>query len=248
MGWTSPLSESLHMSLASISRSLSRKVSRLTFEPPVAYTYNPLAYARRPHEAYLERYGAGPKEVLLLGMNPGPFGMAQTGVPFGDVTLVRDFLGISEAVKRPEREHPKRLVTGFDCPRSEVSGTRLWGWARERFGTAEAFFERFFVANYCPLVFMEESARNLTPDKLPKAAREHLFATCDDALRAVVDELRPRWVLGVGAFAQKRAQEALADRDVSIGTILHPSPASPRANRGWAPEVERQLASLGIPL
>ena len=96
-------------------------------------------------------------------MNPGPFGMAQTGIPFGDVTMVRDFLGIDGAVGRPEREHPKRRVEGMACARSEVSGTRLWGWARDEFGTAEHFFGRFFVANYCPLVFMEASARNLDP-------------------------------------------------------------------------------------
>ena len=70
------------MSLAAISRSLSRKVNALAFSPPVTHVYNPLDYARAPHEAYLTRWGKGPKQVLLLGMNPGPFGMAQTGVPF----------------------------------------------------------------------------------------------------------------------------------------------------------------------
>jgi single-strand selective monofunctional uracil DNA glycosylase len=234
------------MSLVDVSRRLSSAVDRLAFGPPVTHAYNPLAYARRPHETYLRRYGTGTKQVLLVGMNPGPFGMAQTGVPFGDVALVRDWMGIQDAVDHPRPEHPRRPVLGFDCARSEVSGSRLWGWARERFATPERFFLRFFVANYCPLVFIEPPAKNRTPDKLPATEREPLFELCDAALRETVAELRPRHVIGVGAFATKRAQLALADQNVAISTILHPSPASPRANRDWAGEAERQLKAAGI--
>src|SRR5690606_21976993 len=152
--------------LPDVSRRLSAALAALDVTSRASYVYDPLDYAFEPHRRYLERYGAGPKDVLLLGMNPGPFGMAQTGVPFGDVAMVRDFLGITGPVGKPSREHPKRLITGFDCARSEVSGTRLWGWVRDRFERPEAFFGRFFVWNYCPLVFMEDSGRNLTPDKL----------------------------------------------------------------------------------
>lgn len=232
--------------LVAISRDLSRAVSQLNTEKAAAFTYNPLDYARAPHEDYLEKYGAGPKDVVFLGMNPGPFGMAQTGVPFGDVAMVRDFLRVAGKVARPTKEHPKRLVTGFDCPRSEVSGTRLWSFAREHFKTPERFFKRFFVVNYCPLVFMEASGKNLTPDKLPKEFREELCHACDGALQKMVQLLEPKWVLGVGAFAQKQAERALSDSNVKIGTILHPSPASPRANRGWSDEVRGQLEAMKI--
>lgn len=237
------------MSLVRITRRLSREVNKLSFAEPVAYVYNPLAYAREPHEKYLELYGQGPKRVLLMGMNPGPFGMAQTGVPFGDVALVRDWLGVSGQVKRPKKEHPKRPILGFDCERSEVSGTRFWGWVRDRFETPERFFERFFVHNYCPLVFMEESSRNRTPDRLTKEERAQLFAICDEALRSMVRALEPEWVIGVGGFAQKRAQVALDGNDkVKVGVMLHPSPASPKANQGWVPVVEKELEELGIEL
>jgi single-strand selective monofunctional uracil DNA glycosylase len=234
--------------LVEASRRLARAVARLSFAPPVAYVYNPLAYARTLHESYLCRYGQAPKDVLLLGMNPGPFGMAQTGIPFGDVAMVRDFLGLHGDVGRPAVEHAKRPVLGFACPRCEVSGSRLWGWARQTFGTPEAFFARFFVANYCPLAFMEGSGKNLTPDKLPAAEREPLFAACDEALRATVAALRPRYAVGVGGFASARLQAVLAGSAVVVGTILHPSPASPAANRGWADQVMAQLAALGIRL
>lgn len=235
------------MTLIDIDRALSDAVSKLRFGDPVAYIYNPLDYARAPHEAYLSRFGAGQPEALLLGMNPGPFGMAQTGVPFGDVGIVRDWMGLEAPVGKPDPEHPKRPVQGFACTRSEVSGTRLWGWARDRFGAPETFFARFFVANYCPLVFMEASGRNRTPDKLPKAERDRLYAVCDEALRQTVDHLQPDYVIGVGAFARQRAQAALGDYRGKIGTILHPSPASPLANKGWAAAVEKQFENdLGI--
>jgi single-strand selective monofunctional uracil DNA glycosylase len=227
---------------------LSERVAALRFAAPVHCVYNPLEYARAPHEQYLSRYGGSSKEVLLLGMNPGPFGMAQTGVPFGDVAMVRDWLGLVAPVGKPRDEHPKRPVLGFECRRAEVSGTRLWGWARDRFGSPERFFRRFFVANYCPLVFMEESGANRTPDKLSAAEQQGVFRACDEALQAIVRELRPQLVVGVGGFAERRARAALASKNIEIGTILHPSPASPLANRGWAPAVERQLAELGVAL
>ncbi|MFT4571128.1 MAG: single-strand selective monofunctional uracil DNA glycosylase [Hyphomicrobiaceae bacterium] len=236
------------MSLVEISDRLARRTSRLRFSEPTAYVYNPLVYARAPHHLYLERFGGLGAKILLVGMNPGPFGMAQTGVPFGEIAAVRDWLEIHAPVSKPAREHPKRPITGFDCTRAEVSGARLWGWARSRFSTPEAFFSRFFVTNYCPLVFMEAGGRNRTPDKLLTAERDKLFAICDEALRETVRELGVSMVLGVGAFACKRAGLALAGIDVDIATILHPSPASPMANRGWGPQVEKQLADLGVAL
>lgn len=231
--------------LVGISRELAARVDALRF-PSVAVVYNPLVYASVPHEAYLERWGAKrPREVLMVGMNPGPFGMAQTGVPFGDVAMVRDFLGIEGPVGKPPVEHPRRPIAGFDCHRSEVSGTRFWGWARDRFDTAERFFERIYVANWCPLVFMEESGRNRPPDKLTAAERAPLFQVCNEALAQVAETLRPSLVVGIGSFAEQRAREALGG-EVRIGRILHPSPASPAANNDWPGLVDAQLRALGF--
>lgn len=174
--------------------------------------------------------------------------MAQTGVPFGEISLVRDWLGIEARVDRPEPEHPKRPIRGFACTRSEVSGARLWGALRERHGEPERFFAQHFIANYCPLVFMEESGKNRTPDKLPAEEREPLYAACDRHLRTMVKALSPEWVIGVGKFAERRAREALQGVDVKIATVLHPSPASPIANRGWKGQAEKQMEALGLEL
>jgi single-strand selective monofunctional uracil DNA glycosylase len=234
------------MSLIRTSDWLAREAGALTFGPPVACVYNPLVYASALHHEYLKRFGRAPKEALFVGMNPGPFGMAQTGVPFGDAAMVRDWMGIRGKVGRPEREHPKRPIWGMDCPRSEVSGTRFWGWARDRFGPPENFFARFLVWNYCPLCFMAKSGANVTPDKLPARESRPLFEICDEALASIAAELRPKFVIGIGKFAEDRIRAVIDEEAYTAGRILHPSPASPAANKDWAGEIEGALRKLGI--
>ncbi len=234
------------MNHTTIIKNLLADLDSLTFGPPVTHVYNPLEYAKAPYKKYLERFGDSPKEVLLLGMNPGPYGMAQTGVPFGEVEMVSKWMGICEKVGKPKKQHVKRPIDGFDCKRSEVSGKRLWGWSEKKFKTPENFFKRFFVANYCPLVFMEESGRNRTPNNLPIAERKPLFEACDRALRNTVEFFSPDFVVGIGKFAEDRARVALSGIDISIGRITHPSPANPKANKGWEAVIEAELNELGI--
>lgn len=232
--------------LVRAARKLRSAVGDLKFSAPVACVYNPLDYAWPAHAAYLRRFGNSRKRVVFLGMNPGPFGMTQTGVPFGQVAAVRGWLGINARIGKPAHEHPRRPIEGFACRRSEVSGLRLWGLFADRFGTAERFFQTHFVANYCLLAFLEESGRNLTPDKLPARAVSSLYAACDRHLRRVIEVLQPECLIGVGDFAEKRAKLVFANSSLKIGKILHPSPASPAANQNWAGKVTRQLQNLGV--
>ena len=233
--------------LVAAARTLSGAVDSLRFSPPVTHTLNPLDYAWAPHEQYLQKFGEGRKRVVFLGMNPGPFGMVQVGVPFGEVNAVRDWMKIGAPVSQPKIANPSRPVEGFACQRSEVSGQRLWALFSQRYPRAEEFFADHFVLNYCPLAFFDK-ARNVTPDKLPKDETAPLYAACDAHLRACVTALNPEWVIGIGKFAETQAKLALQalHPDVKIGTVLHPSPASPMANRGWAPQAAAQLAVLGI--
>lgn len=234
--------------LIASTRRLADELRELEFSPPVACVYRTLDYTWNAQRQYLERYGKGRKRVVFLGMNPGPFGMAQTGVPFGEVAAVRDWLGIETPIDKPAQEHPKRPIDGFQCKRSEVSGRRLWGLFAERFENAGAFFKDHFVLNYCPLVWMGESGANLTPDKLPAAEMAPVEAACLKHLQEVIGLLRPAYLIGVGGFAEERLRRAAAGCGSSarIGRVLHPSPASPAANRGWAEAAGRQLAELGV--
>lgn len=228
---------------------LAYDVEALHFSPPVSHVYNPLRYAWHGFSQYLAKCPEQPR-VIFLGMNPGPWGMAQTGVPFGEINSVRNFLGIHTIrITPPENTHHSYPVTGLQCTRSEVSGKRLWGLFRERFGDSGAFFREDIVLNYCPLLFVADG-RNLTPDRLPKHDRAALFSVCDSCLRSVVEILRPEFVVGVGNFAAKRTSEALSvsaeELCVRVVKILHPSPASPASNHDWAGKVTKQLIDSGV--
>ncbi|MCA9127361.1 MAG: hypothetical protein KDB22_09750 [Planctomycetales bacterium] len=237
-------------SVVAVAQDLCRGVEQLDFSA-VPWVYNPLRYAWKAHEQYLRRYARPSCRVVFLGMNPGPWGMAQTGIPFGEIAAVTGWLGIDAPIEKPAREHPKRPIEGLACRRSEVSGRRLWGLFGEKFTSAEAFFDEFFVYNYCPLVFMEETARNVTPDKLPIALRRELETICDQHLNRIINLFDPQWMIGVGGFAEKCILRTLQrpDREkheVRVGRILHPSPASPAANRDWSSVASKQLRELQV--
>ncbi|HIV03843.1 MAG TPA: single-stranded DNA-binding protein, partial [Candidatus Spyradosoma merdigallinarum] len=151
-------------------------------------------------------------------------------------------------VGKPPREHPAKPVEGFACPRSEVSGKRLWGLFRERFGTPENFFAEHFAANFCPLLFIagNERGKNLTPENLSAEEREALNAPCDAFLRRTAEILEPEWVVGIGNFAEAAARRALAGTPVKITRVIHPSPASPAANKDWAGKATAKLVAEKI--
>lgn len=244
------MSQSPAERLLNATEDLCRDLEGLEFSEPTAFVYNPLIYARAPHEQFVRRFGNSRKRVLMLGMNPGPYGMAQTGVPFGEIAAVRDWMGIEAPVEKPDPEHPKRPIQGFACPKSEVSGRRLWGHFAERFDSPEDFFSDHYVVNYCPLVWMEAGGKNRTPDKLPAAEMAPVTAACDRYLTRVIETLEPEFAVGVGAFAEQCLERVVEAMELSsppkIGRILHPSPASPAANRDWAGTATKQLEALGV--
>ncbi len=230
--------------LLDVLRDLRKSVRKLTFGPPVAHVYRPLDYAWPMVEAYVARFGQGPKEALLLGMNPGPFGMGQTGIPFGDVVSVREWMKLDEKITAPRDVHPKRPVTGLACTRVEVSGRRLWGAVSARHPSPETFFARAMVLNYCPLLFLDAGGANVTPDKLRKEERKACEEVCDRALTRSIEALQPRHLIGIGVYARARLQKVAPGRPVVC--IAHPSPASPQANKGWDGLVRAALVDAGL--
>ena len=227
-------------------RRLNERLRPLEFSAP--WTYRPLDYAWAAHETYIRRFASTPKRVLMLGMNPGPFGMSQTGIPFGEIAAVKEWMGIEEPVGKPDPEHPKRPIDGFACQRSEVSGRRLWGLFAERYPDANDFFAEHYVLNFCPLVWMKETGANITPDKLPAAELAPVEEACIEHLKEVIELLQPEFLIGVGGFAEKRLQQVAEEMKSKafVGRVLHPSPASPAANRGWAEAASKQLTEQGV--
>jgi len=233
-----------------LERQLCEELRTLKFRWPVTYIYNPIDYAWGAHSEFVRKYLDCEKKVLFIGMNPGPFGMAQSGVPFGEVNLVRDWLDIHGEIVKPTREHPKKPILGFDCTRKEVSGARFWGFFKRFCGIPEVFFRHVFVHNLCPLLFMNDNGRNLTPPDLPIAERRQLNEICHRNLCQVVRLLNVQIIVGIGKYAQERAKYAMEEAglgaQVRVESILHPSPANPSANKGWEESAIKQLEELGL--
>ena len=206
---------------------------KLVSEGRIDVCYNPLDYAWDAHEAYLRRMGGSGARTVILGMNPGPHGMGQMGIPFAATSVVRDLLGITGIpVNQPEAADPRRPVVGLEYAREEVSGTRLWGLLAEHYGDAGAIASSVFLVNHCPLMlFSGARATNITPDKVAGPTAQILLERCDQHLCEVVSVLGAERVIGVGKFAESRARSALADEVVKVVGCWHPSPASPLANR-----------------
>ena len=218
----------------------------LVKEGSVDAVYNPLAYAWEPHRAYLELASGGGAKTLLLGMNPGPHGMGQMGIPFAATSVVRDLLKITDLeVGQPRKPHPKRPISGLDWPKEEVSGTRLWSLLANEYGSAESIFKSVFLLNHCPLMlFSGERATNITPDKITGPTTKALLERCYEHLREVVDIMKIERVIGVGRYSEKRARNALSGIDISVTTCWHPSPASPLANRNKGEDWKKNVRNV----
>lgn len=212
--------------------------------PKDIFAYNPLTYARDSFFSYIEGFANTPIDAIFLGMNPGPNGMMQTGIPFGDVSFVKNYLGINSGVSKPTKEHPKRPILGFSCPKSEVSGTRLWSFFQSQYQEPNGLFKRYFILNYCPLGFLSESGANVTPDKIAIESRKKIEKLCDEFLLKTVPLFSAKKLVGIGGYASKVFARLFPDAE--IATLLHPSPASPAANRGWSNVAAKQLKEAGL--
>lgn len=234
-----------------VTKNLNQRIETLSIEDKVEWYYNPLDYAFPVHEAYLEKFGSDRKTGFFLGMNPGPWGMAQTGVPFTDPYIARDWMELPRrSVGSPSNERDARPIEGWESDRKEASGQKLHGFFRSIYGSLENFFENHIVMNYCPLVMYSEEATNLTPEDLLKADRESIFEICDPYLADLIEFYDPDVLVGIGRFGQRRLMDVLDLTESEVAYLPHPSPASPIATRDggdyWRGLVRDMLEERGL--
>ena len=219
---------------------------RMESEGVADCVYNPLMYAWDIHEEFIRVSGGSGAKTILMGMNPGPHGMGQMGVPFAATSVVRDLLGISGIdVSKPAISHPKRPVNGLAHPKEEVSGTRLWGLLQDRYGGADQIFQNVFIVNHCPLMILHgPRGTNVTPNNVSGPAVRDLLERCDQHLMEVVMALGAEQVIGIGKYAEKRANLALGEMGIRVMTCWHPSPASPLANRNGGKDWRENVSAV----
>ncbi|XP_071451729.1 single-strand selective monofunctional uracil DNA glycosylase-like isoform X1 [Hetaerina americana] len=236
--------------LLAIECALSNCLNDLKFTSPVSYVYNPLDYAFHLHSMFVKKYCDSTKRLLFLGMNPGPWGMAQTGIPFGEVSMVRDWFELNAVVGRPLREHPQRLVRGLSCHRSETSGRRFWGLLRRICSTPECALANAVVYNHCPLLLLSESGRNITPAELKKEQLDLIRKPCDAALVNVLRLLHVGVIVAIGKYAETRAKFVLRENPdlkehIMIFYLPHPSPRN-FGIKDWEGSSIELFQNLGI--
>ena len=225
-----------------LSDKCTKQIPKLLKHKDVAHVTNPLDYAWELHEQFITKWAGCGAKTLLLGMNPGPYGMAQTGVPFGATKMATDVLGMEPVeLQTPSGAHPKRPIQGPSMERQEVSGTRFWTFMVEHFGSIELTFSNIFVVNHCPLLILGETGRNITPVDIPKSIINPILDLCDQHLKSVVDIMGIERIVGVGNYAKKRAKTIVPELD--IDAMWHPSPASPLANRNGGADWRANVAS-----
>ncbi|XP_006564278.1 single-strand selective monofunctional uracil DNA glycosylase [Apis mellifera] len=233
--------------ILSVERDLVIELGKIVFHSPIEYVYSPLEYAFNIHTMYVQKYCNTIKKILFLGMNPGPWGMSQTGVPFGEISMVRDWLKICGPVGKPVKEQPNRKVTGFQCNRSEISGKRLWSLFQKLCGSPEKFFQQAYIHNYCPIALMKKNGCNITPAEIKGSEIQTLHSSCDKALLDIIKIIKAEIVIGIGGYAEKRAQFVIQSSKLPIKVLCLPHP-SPRAvnNKNWSEKATKKLSEFGL--
>ncbi|XP_013171163.1 PREDICTED: single-strand selective monofunctional uracil DNA glycosylase [Papilio xuthus] len=217
---------------------LNNKLEIFQFPAAIKCIYNPTIYARHTFEMYVRKYCNTKKSIMFFGMNPGPFGMSQTGVPFGDVSSVREWLGIEGPVGKPPKELETRPVRGFECTRTEISGKRFWGLLKEICGTPEKFFESSFVYNYLNQQWMKTNGCNLTPGDFKVTEMKALYEICDPIFIKVLELYNVQTIIAVGKFCETRAHKAIEaylpskGKTIKVLYLPHPSPRTVN-NNNW---------------
>ncbi|XP_037927861.1 single-strand selective monofunctional uracil DNA glycosylase-like [Teleopsis dalmanni] len=210
----------------------------------ITHIYNPVEYAADLHCEYLRKYLDRPKRVVFLAVHPEQNGMAQTGVPFGNVSTVRDMMKLCGEVKQPNRLHPKHPVLGLNCHINEPSGVRFWGLMDKIAGSLDTFSEQCFVHTFCPLLFFNEYGRTIEPCVLPFEIKYPMRDLLVEALCKEMKLVQPEIIVVTGNYVYNGLQRS----ELYAKTLLvmtNPHPWVPN-NHNWVRRSERWLYQYDI--
>ena len=238
------MSRTFKKKLINLTEAFNNKLNKIHFSF-TGIIYNPLDYAKDNYYEYLQNYVNEYIDNIFLGMNPGPYGMVQTGIPFGEINYVKNYLKINNTVNKPKTEHCKKIITGMNTERSEISGFRFWSLIKSKYQTAELFAEKNAVLNYCPLCFIEntQKGKNITPEMLSKSDKNQINICCDEYLKNIIMLIQPKKLIGIGSYAYKRFCKVST---LPTFYMLHPSPLNPKANKNWIENEKNFLIENGI--
>ena len=131
--------------------------------------WNPGSYGAPWHRVFREIYPLRERPILMFGLNPGPYGMGQTGIPFTDVRRLRQCLPKMALTLRERGREPRvpglapRSLRRFFTREFESSAVRVYRFLELGWGSAEKGWRSVGVANSCPLLFLDPEGRNQTP-------------------------------------------------------------------------------------
>lgn len=216
---------------------LNNELNELQFPKNITHIYNPIVYALNLHCQYIKKFLNGKKKVMLIGMNPGPNGMVQNGVPFGNTNTVKNLMKIQGQVDQPPSLNPKRPVTGLSCTTEEPSGVRIWNLLQKLAGSLEVFGEQCFLHNFCPLAFFDEQGKNITPSELKGKIKSTLRDICLKYLEKEIQLIQPEIIIAIGSYVgdslRKLSKQSIYVRtNIKILQLAHPSPRSLN-NNNW---------------
>jgi Uracil DNA glycosylase superfamily. len=234
------------MSLEAITREFCLATEELFPFKEEMISVNVFSYAIDPFLEYLEKAERGSVRTLYLGMNPGPYGMYRTGIPFCDFVTKREFLKITASVDETFIDVDAVRGEKPDEKRREVSGMRLWGLFESVYHSPERFFSSSLVLSYSPLIFFRSEGRraNIALSDVKSLDRKRIEKVSDEFLKRYIKELKCDTLVGIGDYAH-RALVRCSDGERLL-KIAHPSPANPAANGDWAGRTYCYLKSEGV--
>ena len=212
-----------YLAIIELYKSLNIELDELKFFPPCFYVYNPLSYCFESFKIYFEYLNTEEEINLFFGINPGPFGMAQTGIPFGDKETVKNYLKIEPKIDidKIPKQHPKKQILGLEVKRVEKSGRIFWGVIKEFYPEKYDFFKSNFVLNFCPLCFLDEQGRNITPKVLRKEDQIALYKILEIFMLKLFKLIKIKKLIAIGdeTFSYLNA----LNTKLKIQTIIHPA-------------------------